>query len=415
MTPVLTLLFIAALAASFLLRAWLATRHMRHVGAHRDEVPGDFRVAITLDEHRKAADYTIAKTRLALICAGVDTLLTLALTLGGGIGAMQTFVASTGAPPLAAGLCLFTLFAAVSWLVSLPASLYAIFGIETRFGFRTQTLRLYALDQIKGALLTAAIGLPLAGLALWLVDAGGQAWWLWTWLAWTGTSLALLLLYPTVIAPLFNRFTPLNDPDLKARIDALLSRCGFESRGIFMMDGSTRSRHSNAYFTGLGKAKRIVFFDTLLKQLDGDEIEAVLAHELGHFHGKHIRKRMLTTFMTSLAFLFVLAQLIDSPDFYRALGVNTPGHAAGFLLFFLAAPPFTFILTPLASHLSRRHEYEADQFAARHSAADNLIRALVKLYRDNASTLTPDPVYSLFYDSHPPAALRIQHLKEQEQ
>ncbi len=411
MTHAITLFFIAALIASLLTKVWLAQRQLRHVAAHRQLVPVDFQEAISLADHQKAADYTRAKVRQAVLGAALDTLLAFVMTLGGVLGWLQTLCQSLAVTPLLQGVAVFAAFSLLSWLVSLPLSLYATFVTEARFGFNTMSLRLYLTDLIKGALVGSVIGLPLLALALWLVEQGGSLWWLWTWGALISFNLLMVACYPTLIAPLFNRFTPLEDDALKARITTLLERCGFASRGVFVMDGSTRSRHGNAYFTGLGRSKRIVFFDTLLKQLAPDEIEAVLAHELGHFKGNHIRKHIAMVFALSLALLFILGQLMASPAFFHALGVDQPSPATGFLLFLLVMPALTFPLTPLGSWLSRRHEYEADAFAARQSDGEALTRALVKLYRDNASTLTPDPVYSAFYDSHPPASLRIQHLK----
>ncbi len=309
------------------------------------------------------------------------------------------------------GILLVVAVTIISSTISLPISLYSTFRIEARYGFNKMTLRMFVLDLIKGSLIGAIIGLPLLALVLWLMAQAGPLWWLWVWLVWSAFQLLMVALYPTLIAPLFNRFSPLEDLELKQRIEALLARTGFKSQGVFVMDGSRRSSHGNAYFTGFGSAKRIVFFDTLLKQLAPQEIEAVLAHELGHFKRKHIVKRISFAFALSLGFLFILGQLLDASWFYTALGVSTPSTAMALILFFMAVPAFTFPLTPLSSLMSRRHEYEADSFAASQAEAQHLIDALVKLYRDNASTLTPDPLHSAFYDSHPPASLRIAHLK----
>jgi STE24 endopeptidase len=312
---------------------------------------------------------------------------------------------------VASGLLLVVAVTLISSAVSLPLSLYSTFRIEARYGFNKMSLRMFVLDMVKGSLIGAVIGLPLLALVLWLMAQAGPLWWLWVWLVWSAFQLLMVALYPTLIAPLFNRFSPLEDLELKQRIEALLARTGFTSQGVFVMDGSRRSSHGNAYFTGFGSAKRIVFFDTLLKQLAPEEIEAVLAHELGHFKRKHIVKRISFAFALSLGFLFILGQLLDANWFYAALGVSTPSTAMALVLFFMAVPAFTFPLTPLSSLMSRRHEYEADGFAASQADAQHLIDALVKLYRDNASTLTPDPLHSAFYDSHPPASLRIAHLK----
>ncbi|MGC0153442.1 M48 family metallopeptidase [Chromobacterium vaccinii] len=411
MTEAFSLLFAAALTLTLCLKLWLGWRHIRHIGRHRDQVPADFRDSITAEQHRHAADYTIAKTRLGLLGAWVDTALIAVLTFGGGLQWLAERCMQWFAQPLLSGVALITAVAVVSSLASLPLTLYGTFGIESRFGFNKTTVGLYLADQLKGIALGAAIGLPLVALILWLMDASGPLWWLWVWLVWSAFQLLMVALYPTLIAPLFNKFKPLEDEALKARIEALLQRAGFQSQGVFVMDGSRRSSHGNAYFTGFGAAKRIVFFDTLLSQLSHAEIEAVLAHELGHFKRRHIVKRIAVAFALSLALLWLLGQLLHAPWFYAGLGVAAPSTAMALILFFTATPAFTFPLTPLSSRLSRVHEYEADDFASEQTRADDLIAALVKLYRDNASTLTPDPIHSTFYDSHPPATLRIQHLK----
>jgi STE24 endopeptidase len=411
MTQTFTLVFLCALIVSLLLKLWLATRQMRHIVLHRDAVPAAFADSITLDDHRRAADYSVARLRLSMLSAGCDTLVVAVFTLGGGLQALAGWCDHLVAGELAQGVLLIGATGLITSLLSLPFTLYATFGIEARFGFNQMRWRLFLLDTLRGTALTVIIGAPLLTLVLWLMRISGAGWWLWVWLVWSGVSLLMLAIYPTLIAPLFNRFTPLEDETLKARIEALLARCGFTSQGVFMMDGSTRSSHGNAYFTGFGAAKRIVFFDTLLTRLDGDEIEAVLAHELGHFRKKHIRQRMLFTFGLSLALLYVLGLLIDAPWFYQGLGLTGHSNAIALILFFMAMPAFAFPFTPVSSWMSRRHEYEADAFAASETRADWLVSALVKLYRDNAATLTPDPIHSAFYDSHPPAALRIAHLK----
>ena len=405
-----SLIFVAALLLSTGLRLWLDLRHLRHVAAHRDQVPADFFGRIELVDHRKAADYTTAKLRLGFFETLVDTVMLILLTLGGLLalidGGLREWLGA-GHPQ---GLALFATVGLIGFILGLPASLYRSFVLEERFGFNKLTWKLWLADLAKGAALTVAIGGPLLYAVLWLMDAMGRHWWLYVWLLWLGTNLLILFLYPTVIAPLFNKFTPLEDTSLRQRIEALLARCGFASSGLFVMDGSKRSAHGNAYFTGFGRAKRIVFFDTLLEKLAPQEIEAVLAHELGHFRHKHVVKRIALMGVMSLAFLWLLGLLIGQPWFYEGLGVGAGSTAMGLLLFSMVLPVFLFPLAPLTSALSRRHEYEADAYAAQQTAAADLIAALVKLYRDNAATLTPDPLHSLFHDSHPPASQRIARL-----
>ena len=405
-----SLIFVAALLLSAGLRLWLDLRHLRHVAAHRDQVPADFFGRIELVDHRKAADYTTAKLRLGFFETLVDTVMLILLTLGGLLalidGGLREWLGA-GHPQ---GLALFATVGLIGFILGLPASLYRSFVLEERFGFNKLTWKLWLADLVKGAALTVVIGGPLLYAVLWLMDAMGRHWWLYVWLLWLGTNLLILFLYPTVIAPLFNKFTPLEDASLRQRIEALLARCGFSSSGLFVMDGSKRSAHGNAYFTGFGRAKRIVFFDTLLEKLAPQEIEAVLAHELGHFRHKHVVKRIALMGVMSLAFLWLLGQLNDQPWFYQGLGVGAGSTAMGLMLFSMVLPVFLFPLAPLTSALSRRHEYEADAYAAQQTAAADLIAALVKLYRDNAATLTPDPLHSLFHDSHPPASQRIARL-----
>ena len=410
-----TLLFLTFLLLSFGFGAVLSLRHMSHVRAHRATVPTEFRDAISLEAHQKAADYTIARKRVGLIESGVDVLMLLALTLGGGLFLIHEFAANYFAGPYLLGMVIFAGLAIVSAIISTPFDVYRTFNIEARFGFNKMTWKLYLLDGLKGLLLSAAIGVPLLLVVFWLMEKMGSLWWLYVWLVWLGFSLAMLAIYPNFIAPLFNKFNPLADESLKERIESLLNRCGFTSSGLFVMDGSKRSSHGNAYFTGFGKTKRIVFFDTLIERLTPSEIEAVLAHELGHFKRKHIVKMIVGQFALTFVILAILGWIIDKPWFYTGLGFPLDGGAAhvavSLVLFFLVLPVFTFWLTPLASLISRKHEFEADAYAAQQTQPNDLITALVKLYRDNASTLTPDPLHSAVYDSHPPASIRIAHLK----
>jgi STE24 endopeptidase len=414
-----TAVFLAALAASTTLRLWLAWRHVRHVGAARGAVPAAFADKITLTEHQKAADYTVAKTRFGMFELLIEAQLLLLLTLGGMIAWIDDLSRQWLGDGYLQGLALIGGVSLVSGIVNLPFAYLRTFRIETRFGFNKTTLPLWLADQAKGVALGIAIGAPLLLAVLWLMGAMGNLWWLYVWAVWLGFNLLVLALYPTFIAPLFNKFTPLADASMKERIEALLQRCGFASSGLFVMDGSKRSAHGNAYFTGFGKAKRIVFFDTLLERLSPTEVEAVLAHELGHFRHRHVIKRILMMAVMSLGFLWLLGQLIDQPWFYAGLGVAKVGAgfasqgtaALALLLFSLVLPVFLFPLAPLTSALSRKHEFEADAYAAQQTQSDDLVRALVKLYRDNAATLTPDPLHSLFHDSHPPASQRIAHLQ----
>jgi STE24 endopeptidase len=407
-----TLVFIIVLAATTLLRLWLAQRHIRHVGLHRSTVPAAFAGRIELQAHQRAADYTVAKTRLQMLDSLVSVALLLAFTLGGGLQWLYDYWGGVFAVDgYAQGIALIASVALISGAIELPFTLYRTFKVEARYGFNRMTLRLFVFDLLKQTLLAAVIGLPLLFVVLWLMASMGQWWWLDVWLVWMGFNILLLVLYPTVISPLFNKFTPLSDETLKERIEKLLARCGFRSQGLFVMDGSKRSSHGNAYFTGLGSAKRIVFFDTLLERLAPPEIEAVLAHELGHFKRRHVLKRIVFMFALSLVFLALLAYLATQSWFYNGLGVQSQSTALALLLFFLVVPLFSFLLQPLVSLYSRKHEYEADAYAAAQADGADLIHALVKLYQDNAATLTPDPLHSAFYDSHPPAALRIARLQ----
>jgi STE24 endopeptidase len=408
----LTWLFLAALVAVTATRIWLAQRQMRHVRAHRDAVPRTFVEAIPLSAHQKAADYTVAKARLGMLDLLISTLALLVLTLGGLVDWLHLQWARVLEPGgLWHGVALIASVVVLLALIDLPLSLYRTFVVEQRYGFNRMTAALFLIDLAKQTALAAVLGIPLLLLVLWLMQKMGSLWWLYVWLAWMGFNLLVLLLFPTFIAPLFNRFTKLEDPSLAGRIESLLKRCGFRASGLYVMDGSKRSSHGNAYFTGFGAAKRIVFFDTLLSRLAPPEVEAVLAHELGHYRLHHVWKRIALLFAASLGFLWLLGQLIDQPWFYSGLGVSHPSTAAALLLFMLTVPVFTFFLQPISSLYSRRHEFEADAYAAQHADSSDLVKALVKLYQDNAATLTPDPVHSAFYDSHPPAAVRIARLK----
>jgi STE24 endopeptidase len=408
----LTAVFLAAIALATGTRLWLAVRHVRHIQAHRDRVPEPFSGQIDLTAHQKAADYSSARTRLNAMGIGVDALLLLGFTFGGGLAAIDAFAQGQLGSGLLAGAVFIGAVTVVSSLIEMPLDLYRVFGLETRFGFNKMTFGMYAADLAKQAGIAVAFGLPLILAVLWLMDQTGSLWWLWVWVVWTGFSVAMLVVYPTFIAPLFNKFAPMEDGDLKRRIEALLRKCGFRSQGLFVMDGSRRSSHGNAYFTGFGKAKRIVFFDTLLSRLEPGQIEAVLAHELGHYKMNHVFRRMAWTFGLSLVFLWTLGQLRDAAWFYEGLNVPAPASdAMALMLFFMVVPVFTFPLRPLMAMYSRKHEFEADAYAAQNASATDLSRALVSLYKDNASTLTPDPLHSAFYDSHPPAAARIARLE----
>lgn len=406
------ILFIAALLLGGALRLWLAARHAGHVAAHRGAVPAQFADVITLEAHQKAADYTGAKTRFSMIGIVVEIAVALALTFGGGLQALHDLTAAWVEPGIVRGLALIAAVAVVMMLVDLPLGLYRTFVIEERFGFNKMTPKLYWIDFAKGLLLSAALGLPLVAAVLWLMEQMGSYWWFYAWLTWMGFNIIMLAVYPTWIAPLFNKFSPLTDAAMKERVERLLDRCGFKVKGLMVMDGSRRSSHGNAYFTGFGKTKRIVFFDTLLSRLEPQEVEAVLAHELGHFKLKHVIKRIAWLFAMSLGFLWLLGAVLEERWFYTALGVDSPSTAMALVLFSIVVPAFTFFVQPLSARVSRRHEYEADAFAATHTPAADLVSALVKLYKDNASTLTPDPLHSAFYDSHPPAMLRIARLQQ---
>ena len=405
-----TYLFLLALAASLGVRFWLAARHIAHVRKHRETVPDSFAGRVPLEDHHKAADYTLTNTRVGRIALLYDSLLLLGWTLGGGLEWLDNSWRAAELQPVVTGIAVMFSAVLIMTVLDLPFSLYHTFVVEERFGFNRSTPAVFVTDLLKNALLLVIIGGPLIALALWIMEASGGLWWLYVWAVWTVFSLVMFWAYPAVIAPLFNKFSPLDNEALKQRIQALMDKCGFRSKGIFVMDGSKRSGHGNAYFTGFGSNKRIVFFDTLLESLNPPEIEAVLAHELGHFKLKHIQKRLLTTFALSLAALALLGWLAGQAWFYQGLGVSQSSPWMALLLFMLAMPVFTFFLQPLMSLLSRKHEFEADAYAVQQSSGADLIRALVKMYRENASTLTPDPLYSAFHDSHPPAPVRITHI-----
>jgi len=405
-----TLLFLIALAGSLLLRFWLATRQLVHVKKYRDTVPESFAGKIPLEDHHKAADYTVTNTRIGMIALAYDSLLLLGWTLGGGLDWLDNSWRAENFSPIITGVGVMLSAMVIMSLLDLPFSLYHTFVVEERFGFNRSTIGVFFGDMLKQGALLLAIGAPMIALALWIMEASGGLWWLYVWGVWMAFSLFMFWAYPAVIAPLFNKFSPLDNEALKQRIQALMDKCGFRSKGIFVMDGSKRSGHGNAYFTGVGSNKRIVFFDTLLESLEPEEIEAVLAHELGHFKLRHIQKRLLSTFALSLAALALLGWLAGQDWFYQGLGVSQASSWMALLLFMMVLPVFTFFIQPVMSLLSRKHEFEADAYAVQQSSGTDLIHALVKMYRENASTLTPDPLYSAFHDSHPPAPVRISHI-----
>lgn len=407
----LTILFISLLALTTMIRLWLGRRHVHYIQQHRSKVPDAFSASISLDAHQKAADYSSAKTRLALIETIAQAVLLLLLTIGGGLqlidsawrGILPEYDIIRGAVVILSALL-------VSSMIDLPFDYYRTFVIDQHFGFNKMTPAMYFKDMVKHAIVGLLLGAPLLFAALWLMQGAGDYWWLYLWVVWSVFNLLMLAIYPTFIAPMFNKFSPLGDESLKNRIEALLTKCGFKSQGLFVMDGSTRSSHGNAYFTGFGSSKRVVFFDTLLDRLSGDEIEAVLAHELGHFKHKHVIKRIALMFFVSFIGLALLGWLTQQTWFYAGLGVEQPSNYMALILFLLVSPIFLFLLRPLLAGYSRKNEFEADEYAAQNADARYLVEALVKLYRDNASTLTPDPLHSAFYDSHPPASIRIARL-----
>ena len=416
--PLFAQVFAAVLLATVAVKFWLATRQMRHVAAHRARVPAAFTQAVSLEAHQRAADYTLAKGRFGLVTTAWGAVVLLGWTLLGGLDALNGWLLATVLPrwgDMAYQLALVSAFVLIAGVLDMPFELWSTFRIEQRFGFNRMTLGLYFADTVKGLLLGAAIGLPLLALVLWVMGTTGDLWWLWAWGIWMGFNLLVMVLYPTLIAPLFNKFRPLADEALKARVQALMARCGFAAKGLFVMDGSRRSAHANAYFTGLGAAKRVVFFDTLLAKLTPGEVEAVLAHELGHFRHKHVTKRIVLMFALSLAGLALLGWAAGQAWFYLGLGVRpnlaAPNAALALLLFMMAVPVFSYFIAPIMATYSRRHEYEADAYACAQANGGELASALLKLYADNASTLTPDPVFVRFYYSHPPASERLAAMK----
>jgi STE24 endopeptidase len=418
LTFAFTLLFCAALLLGVLAKLYLSARQVKHVAQHRAQVPAAFASTVTLQAHQKAADYTLAKSKLGMLELALGTAVLLGWTLLGGLDALNQLIQSASWAannPLWAQLALLAAFALIGGLIDLPLSLYATFGLEERFGFNKITPGLWVADLAKGLVLAAVIGLPIAALIVWLMGAAGALWWLWAWAVWMGFNLLVLVLYPTVIAPMFNKFKPLDDEALRERVTALMQRCGVAAKGLFVMDGSRRSAHANAYFTGFGAAKRVVFYDTLLKQLNPGEVDAVLAHELGHFKHKHIIQRIVMMFAVSLGGFALLGWLSQQLWFYTGLGVRpqlaAPNDALALLLFLMVVPVFSYFVSPLSARLSRKHEFQADAYACQQASGQDLSSALLKLYKDNASTLTPDPVYARFYYSHPPASERLARLQ----
>lgn len=406
-------IFPVMVIAVLALKLYLNKRQAQSIHTHFEEVPNRFRESISLDEHQKSGIYTLAKLKLANISAIIGSIVLLLFTSGGLIQYLDSFIGiHIVNSPITQGVVLIIVLSAINILCDLPINLYSTFGIEERFGFNRMTVKLFILDGIKSIILSAIIGIPLLYFILWLMNIMGSFWWCWVWCALSVFSLLIMMIYPTFIAPLFNKFIPLEDETLKTRIYALLDKCGFISSGIFVMDGSKRSSHGNAYFTGIGKSKRIVFFDTLIKQLTHDEIEAILAHELGHFKKKHIVKQMGLSFIINLIVLYVLSILINKTEFYNALGVTNITNYNALILFVFALSIIAFPFSPISSFLSRKNEFEADSFAKQYSSKGALISGLVKLYKENASTLTPDSVYAKFYYSHPPASIRIEHLEK---
>ncbi len=407
-----TLIFLIALFISTAVELWLDQRHLKSVMQHRSAVPERFADAISLEAHQKAADYTSTKLKVGFWAGLYGLGLLLVWTMGGGLDVLDNMVRDLGWSELTTGVVFILVFSMLGSLLDLPFSIYNTFVVEQKFGFNKMTAKLFITDMLKGGALMLLLAAPLIWVILWLMQSAGNLWWLWAWAVWVGFSLLMMWAYPTFIAPLFNKFEPMKNQDLKQAIESLLKRCGFESNGLYQMDGSKRSSHGNAYFTGFGKTKRIVFYDTLLEQLSTNETLAVLAHELGHFKRNHIKKRMIVTFSIFLAGFAIMGWLAEQDWFYAGLGVSQPSNYVLLILFMLAMPVFTFILSPMMSMYSRKHEFEADDYAKEHADAADLISALVKMYEDNAATLTPDPLYSAWHDSHPPAPIRITHLEK---
>jgi len=410
---VLSQIFIIIVIAVSTFKLYLTSRQIKSIKAHFNQVPQWFSEHISLDDHQKAGNYNLAKLNLSVIENIFSTIALLIFTIGGGIQFINDQYVSLANYPLTYGVVVIGVFSLINSIISLPFGIYATFSIEQRFGFNKTTVKLFIVDLVKSLVLSLVIGIPFLYLVLWLINAMGDYWWLWVWGVFVAFNLLMLIIYPTFIAPLFNKFTPLADEELKTKINSLLIKCGFKSSGVFVMDGSKRSSHGNAYFTGFGKTKRIVFFDTLIKQLTPNEIEAVLAHELGHFKLKHIIKQIILSFSIALVTLYILSLLIDATPFYNALGVSSVTNYNGFLLFMLVIGVVSFPLAPLMSYFSRKNEFEADDFAKRYTDKNDLINGLVKMYRDNASTLTPDELYVQFYCSHPPASVRIANLEKE--
>ena len=411
MAYTLTLTFITLLLLTTGIRIWLGNRHMSYVQAHRNEVPAAFSSNISLESHQKAADYSNAKTRLVLIEASAQAALLALLTVGGGLQFIDDIWRNIlPSQEIARGALVICSAMIVSSVIDIPFDYYKTFTVDEKFGFNKMTRSMFYSDLLKHSIVGVILGAPILFAALWLMQGAGTYWWLYLWIVWSIFNLLMLAVYPTFIAPFFNKFTPLKDEGLKLRIEALLTKCGFKSQGLFVMDGSARSSHGNAYFTGFGSSKRVVFFDTLLERLNDDEIEAVLAHELGHFRHHHVIKRIALMFFVSFVGLALLGWLMNQDWFYAGLGVTHASNYMALILFLMVSPVFLFLLRPLMASYSRKNEFEADDYAAKHASAKYLVEALVKLYRDNASTLTPDPLHSAFYDSHPPASIRISKL-----
>lgn len=405
-------IFLSIVLVVFCLKSYLSIRQINNIKLHKNSVPDNFASVVTLSEHQKAANYNLAKLQLGIIQNFVSTIILAAFTLGGGIQAINDHFMISANYPLTQGIVVIGIFSLVNAILGLPFEIYSTFNIEQKFGFNNTSMGLFIVDELKGLLLAVVIGIPFLYLILWLMAIMGDFWWVWVWAAFVFLNLLMLVIYPIFIAPLFNKFVPLTDEALKQKIDTLLTTCGFKSRGVFVMDGSKRSSHGNAYFTGLGKSKRIVFFDTLIKQLTPEEITAVLAHELGHFKHKHILKQIILSFALTLVILYGMSILINQPLFFKSLGVTSMTTYNGLILFMLIIGIFSVPFAPIFSYLSRKNEFEADDFAKKHTNKHDLINGLVKLYKDNASTLTPDDLYVKFYYSHPPATVRIANLEK---